>query len=161
MKKPEDEYRRCASVLLFRRTEKEGVQFLLVRKPRKKDAWQLPQGGAEEGENIEQAARRELWEETNVQTDILGKSAISYMYDFPKSYQRFRPDHICGQCIQFVFAEADPFVQVRVDQKEIEAYAWVLPKQLSRYVKRKEYRKIVEKLVEEGMVLLEKRSYIQ
>ena len=95
MKKQKDEYRRCASVVLLRPTsDGEHYQVLLVHKPRKKDAWQIPQGGAEEGESVEETAIRELLEETGVHAEVVGRSKTSYQYDFPKSYRRFRPDHI-------------------------------------------------------------------
>ena len=154
MKKQEDEYRQCASVVLLRKAEDGKYHFLLVRKPRKKDAWQLPQGGAEEGESVEETAIRELFEEAGVKAEVVASSEVCYQYDFPKSYRRFRPDHICGQCIRFVFAEADPSVRVEVDEDEIDAYAWVLPEQLPKYIKRKEYRKVVEGLMREGLELL-------
>tara|TARA_B100001971_G_C18006476_1_gene440065 strand:- start:75 stop:557 length:483 start_codon:yes stop_codon:yes gene_type:complete len=155
MKKQKDEYRRCASVVLLRPTsDGEHYQVLLVHKPRKKDAWQIPQGGAEEGESVEETAIRELLEETGVHAEVVGRSKTSYQYDFPKSYRRFRPDHICGQVIQFVFAEATPSVQVTVDENEIDSYKWVLSDELPKYLKRREYRKIVEQLVEEGEKLL-------
>ena len=129
-------------------------QLLLVHKPRKKDAWQIPQGGAEEGESIEEAAARELYEEAGVHAEIIGSSKTCYQYDFPKSYRRFRPDNVCGQRIQFVFAEASPSVQVTVDEQEIDSYTWILPEQIPQYIKREEYRNIVSQLIEEGVAML-------
>jgi putative (di)nucleoside polyphosphate hydrolase len=46
--------------------------------------WQCPQGGIDEGEDIEVAARRELWEETNVRSvTLLGVTSDWWTYDFP------------------------------------------------------------------------------
>jgi len=154
MHKRGDKYRQCASVVLLRPVQGK-YQMLLVHKPRKKDAWQIPQGGVEEGENTEEAAIRELSEETGVQAKIIGSSKQHYQYNFPNSYRRFRPDNICGQCVHFVFAKANSDVKVKVDEKEINAYAWVFPEQIPKYIKRREYRNIVEKLMEECSRLLE------
>lgn len=127
-------------------------QILLVHKPRKRDAWQLPQGGMEEGENPQQCAVRELQEEAGVTgVTVLGQSSIVYQYDFPASYRRFRPDHICGQCIHFVYGTVGKDVVVTVDNKEINGFRWVTVKELSRYLKRKEYLDLTKNLYEEAV----------
>lgn len=155
MQKPGDEYRRCASVVLLRPSEDgKRYQLLLVHKPRKKDAWQIPQGGAEEGETIEEAAMRELQEEAGVSGEVLGTSEKKYKYDFPKSYRRFRPDNICGQCIHFVLARLTSENLVAVDGEEINSYAWVYPEQLPRYLTREEYRTLVKELYDEALALV-------
>ena len=46
--------------------------------------WQMPQGGIERDEDIETAARRELFEETNVRSaEFLGATSEWGRYDFP------------------------------------------------------------------------------
>jgi putative (di)nucleoside polyphosphate hydrolase len=46
--------------------------------------WQCPQGGIDEGEDIVAAARRELWEETNVRSvSLLAVTPDWWAYDFP------------------------------------------------------------------------------
>ena len=149
-----DVYRRCASIVVFRPAEGGGYEFLLLHKPRKNDVWQLPQGGCEGSETTEEAAVRELREEAGITVDILGRSTLEYTYDFPPSYRRFRPDNVCGQCVRFVFAFLREAQEVRVDHKEIDAYAWIRATELSRYIRRKEYLAIVERLIAEGEHLL-------
>ncbi|MDD4287389.1 MAG: NUDIX domain-containing protein [Candidatus Peribacteraceae bacterium] len=145
-------YRQCASVVVFRRGA-NGMEVLLLRKPRKNDAWQLPQGGVEAGESTEVAALRELKEEAGITARLLGNSERIYQYDYPPSYRRFRPDHVKGQQIRFVFAEAEPDVQIAVDGREINDFIWVTEADLTRYIKRKEYREIIRSLMGEGNLL--------
>jgi putative (di)nucleoside polyphosphate hydrolase len=164
---PEETYRRAASVLLLRPSSvcKPGGEcediyhILLLHKPRKGDAWQLPQGGVEKGETIEQAALRELKEEAGITgSRVLGGSERVYQYDFSQSYRRFRPDNVRGQKIGYVFALAPENARVQVDEKEIDSYAWVDQTTLGQYIKRKEYLKLVEELLEEGIALAKARS---
>ncbi len=157
----EEIYRNCASVLVLRPSGvcspddcRTVCQLLLVHKPRKNDAWQLPQGGCETGESVTEAAVRELKEEAGIDARILGTCGDVYQYDFPKSYRRFRPDNVKGQRVQYVFAEAASDTVVKVDGSEIDAYVWVLPEQVSQYIKRKEYLKLVRKLYKDAVALI-------
>ncbi len=147
-----DTYRLAASLLLLRPTADDRFELLLLHKPRKRDAWQLPQGGVEQGETTEECALRELQEEAGItDIEILGKSALVYQYDFPTSYRRFRPDHICGQRIEFVFAVTDADTQVVVDKKEIDKFLWIHPAEIGKYIKRKEYLELVLQLLKEAL----------
>lgn len=154
-----DVYRQAASVVVLRPSSvcaPDGCSviydLLLLHKPRKHDAWQLPQGGIEEGESIEQAAMRELMEEAGINTaTVFGKSEECYKYDFPASFRRFRRDEVCGQCIHYVFALAPKDVVVKVDGKEIDSHLWILPEKLLHYLKRPAYSDLVSKLVSEAL----------
>lgn len=147
-------YRRCASIVVFQSRPGGTHTILLLRKPRKRDSWQLPQGGVEEGESLEAAAVRELEEEAGIAVRAIGQSKRVYQYDFPPSYRRFRPDHVCGQKIGFVFAKVAAETDIQVDDREINGFVWATEADLGKYLKRKAYREIVIGLIAEGSSLL-------
>jgi putative (di)nucleoside polyphosphate hydrolase len=80
-------YRPCAGIALFNR---DGRVFVGRRLggPEHVDethAWQMPQGGVDEDEDIYNAALRELYEETNVRSvEKLGEIRGWLKYDIPR-----------------------------------------------------------------------------
>ena len=80
-------YRPCVGVALV---NARGEAFIGHRK-RKRDseildarAWQMPQGGVDKGEAPLEAAKRELWEETNVRSVALIAEHPDWLsYDLP------------------------------------------------------------------------------
>ncbi|NPD13896.1 RNA pyrophosphohydrolase [Xinfangfangia sp. D13-10-4-6] len=83
-------YRPCVGVVLVNH---DGLVFAGQRidggratSPAGKLAWQMPQGGIDEGEKPKDAALRELWEETGVTADLVEKIAKTddwLTYDLP------------------------------------------------------------------------------
>ena len=88
-------YRPCAGVALFNR---DGLVLIGRRKGGAKGEegragfeWQMPQGGIDEGEEPLGAARRELFEETNVASATLLAEARDWLtYDLPPHAGRWR-----------------------------------------------------------------------
>lgn len=88
MKKYEDlPYRSCVGIMLLNR---KGLVFIGRRTegPEHVDdthAWQMPQGGVDANEDPWPAARRELYEETNVTSvEKLAESSAWFSYDIPR-----------------------------------------------------------------------------
>tara|TARA_B100000886_G_scaffold304460_1_gene235699 strand:- start:1209 stop:1679 length:471 start_codon:yes stop_codon:yes gene_type:complete len=60
--------------------------FVGKRKDNPIDKWQMPQGGVDNGENLEQAMRRELEEETSIKKiEILKEIDKWFEYELPSS----------------------------------------------------------------------------
>jgi putative (di)nucleoside polyphosphate hydrolase len=78
-------YRPCVGVMLV---NGDGRVFVGKRIDNKEgDAWQMPQGGVDEGEDLRAAALRELWEETGVAGElvtIIAQAREELLYDIPE-----------------------------------------------------------------------------
>jgi|SRR5581483_10483603 len=80
-------YRPCAGVMVLNR---DGLAFIGRRLggPEHVDEtheWQMPQGGIDEGEDALKAAKRELYEETNIKSvEKIGEIAEWLVYDIPR-----------------------------------------------------------------------------
>jgi len=69
----------AAGRVLVGRAETSGPELIVPG-----HEWQCPQGGIDEGEEIVAAARRELWEETNVRSaSLLAVTDEWWPYEFP------------------------------------------------------------------------------
>ncbi|MDD5054686.1 MAG: NUDIX domain-containing protein [Candidatus Peribacteraceae bacterium] len=145
-------YRSAVAVLVLKKDSDGSARILLVHKPRKSDAWQLPQGGIEEGETPEVAALRELNEEAGLLLAVpVQMSAHTYCYDFPPEFlARYNPVN-AGQKLCFVALEAPDDSVVKVDHDEVDDFRWVLPEELERYNPRKEYVEVILRVLEERM----------
>jgi len=76
-------YRPCVGVMLIDST---GQIFAAQRLDATIAAWQMPQGGIDDGEKPRAAALRELWEETGVTADLvefIAKTDGWVTYDLP------------------------------------------------------------------------------
>ena len=119
-------YRQCAAMVLF---NEDGQVLVAERNDITNAAWQLPQGGVEEGETIENGALRELKEEigTSAATIIsIADKAVSY--DWPKSIKDQPNTNWVGQLVTFValkFTGTEDQINLNTSQPEFRAWKWV------------------------------------
>lgn len=119
-------YRPCVGVVL---THADGRVFAGQRADMDTPAWQMPQGGIDEGETPLQAAYRELREETGVGPEhvrLLAETADWHHYDLPLAVVPTRwKGRYRGQAQKWVrFALTAPDNVIDLTHKDVEFSAW-------------------------------------
>ncbi|PXA87960.1 RNA pyrophosphohydrolase [Nostoc sp. 3335mG] len=127
-------YRPCAGVMLMNR---DGQVFVGQRLDSMLEAWQMPQGGIDEGEAALDAAIRELREETGVLPDkvrLIAEAPGEFLYDLP--------DDMIGKIWKgkwrgqrqrwflFAFEGDDSDIDIATPEPEFRAWRWTDPADL-------------------------------
>ena len=74
-------YRKGVGMMVFNNDKK----IFVGKRIDNQKAWQMPQGGVDENEGCLSAAKRELYEETGIQSiRVIEKSKEKYTYDLPE-----------------------------------------------------------------------------
>jgi putative (di)nucleoside polyphosphate hydrolase len=119
-------YRSGVGIMLFNR---DGGVFVGQRSDAP-GAWQMPQGGIDDGESPRDAALRELEEETGTaKADILAESRDWYAYDLPPELRahmwggRFRGQRQKWFAMRFTGRDAD--INIATKHPEFDEWKWV------------------------------------
>lgn len=122
-------YRPCVGVMLVNRA---GLVFAGQRLDSDSPAWQMPQGGIDEGEKPRAAALRELWEETGVTADLVefvAKTDGWVTYDLPPELLgkvwggRYRGQR--QKWFLFRFTGSDDQIRIATEHPEFSRWKWV------------------------------------
>lgn len=127
-------YRPCAGIMLLNR---DGKVFVGQRLDSTLEAWQMPQGGIDEGEEAAEAAIRELGEETGISADLVELVAIApdeLFYDLPpEMVGRIWKGRWRGQrqrWFLYRFLGEDSDVDIATVHQEFRAWRWADPADL-------------------------------
>ena len=116
---------------------KSGYIFVGQRLDNNQNAWQMPQGGIDAGEDPETAAYRELLEETGVNQQnvrFLASSSRWLSYDLPEDLiptlwnGKFRGQK--QKWFLFKFLGKDGDINIATDQPEFSKWKWISKKNL-------------------------------
>ena len=146
-------YRPCVGVMLVNR---EGRVFVGQRRDWPEPAWQMPQGGIDDGETARDAALRELEEETGVSRDLVHVDHETegwIPYDLPPEIVntrwngRFRGQEQKWFLMRFL--GSDDQVDIETAEPEFSVWRWAEPKDLVPGIvpfKREVYIRVVNEL---------------
>lgn len=144
-------YRPGAGVMLLNR---EGKVFVAQRLDSTLEAWQMPQGGLDEGEDPQEGALRELEEETGISRDkveIVARCPIELTYDLPpdlvgKMWKgKWRGQRQTWFLMRFLGEDED--VELETADPEFRAWKWAEAAELPALIvpfKKAMYTKLLE-----------------
>lgn len=122
------------------------------------DAWQMPQGGIDDGEEAEQAALRELVEETGISpglVDVIARSRNEHFYDLPEELLgkiwkgKYRGQRQWWFLMRFKGVDGD--INIDTDHPEFSRWQWVSPDRLPQLIvpfKKRLYESLVSEFGE-------------
>ena len=150
-------YRPCVGVMLV---NADGLVFVGRRIDNKEgDWWQMPQGGVDPGEDLREAALRELAEETGARSEhvtILQQTQEPIRYDLPEELMgklwggKYRGQEQVWFLARFTGLDSDIDLDAH-NPPEFCDWKWVEPDQLPELIvpfKKRVYRSVVEEFRE-------------
>lgn len=143
-------YRPAAGIMLL---DRNGRVFVAQRRDSTLEAWQMPQGGLDEGEDAEAGALRELEEETGILpalVEILARAPEALHYDLPDDLLgKIWKGRYRGQCqVWFLarFTGSDADINIDTAEPEFRAWKWAEPAELPAMIvpfKKKLYEELL------------------
>ena len=128
-------YRKGVGMMVFNDDKK----IFVGKRIDNQKAWQMPQGGVDENEDCFSAARRELYEETGIQSiRVIEKSKEKYTYDLPEYLLgKIWKGKYKGQRQRwFLIKFLGPDSEINLNQKcpEFNEWKWVGIDELSKLI---------------------------
>ncbi|WP_417316761.1 RNA pyrophosphohydrolase [Emcibacter sp.] len=120
-------YRPCAGMMMF---NDEGRIFMAQRIDQTAEAWQMPQGGIDKGEDPGEAALRELKEEIGTdKVELLAQTDDWLTYDLPEHLVgkvwkgRYRGQKMKWFVYRFLGRDED--INLETDHQEFSEWKWI------------------------------------
>jgi len=149
-KRPRKQHRRdvSAGVIIFHRGP-DGCRFLLLRSTQtRRPLWEFPKGGVDTGETLEEAALRELHEETGLSREHVRmvpgfESAEHYRFTAgdgaERTYIRKRVTYFLAESLR---------TEITISPAEASRFGWYLPAEARRKLRYKARRQMLDDALE-------------
>lgn len=141
-------YRPCVGLMLLNAQNKV---FVAKRIDMRTEAWQMPQGGIDEGEDVRTAGMRELREEIGTNNaQIIAESAEWLPYDLPEHLVpllwdgKYRGQKQKWLALRFLGSDAD--INIQTETPEFSEWKWADMQDLPNLIvpfKRELYERVV------------------
>jgi putative (di)nucleoside polyphosphate hydrolase len=130
--KPDHLYRSGVGIVVVNRNKQI---FVGKRIDNHSDAWQMPQGGLDAGEDEDTAMWRELAEETGIKDiRVVAKSTGYFYYNLPyKLQKKFWGGKFLGQKQRWYLVEflgEDKIIDVATEEPEFSEWKWISEKEI-------------------------------
>jgi putative (di)nucleoside polyphosphate hydrolase len=155
MSEQRDRYRRGVGVMLLNR---DGKVFVGARIDNTDEAWQMPQGGIDEGEEPWATALREVEEETGIPPHLVEKISECperLRYDLPEEWRpRLWGGKWIGQLQDWYLARFlgdDRDIDIATEHPEFREWKWIEPAELPELIvpfKRDLYRQLLREFAD-------------
>lgn len=148
-----DDYRKGVGIMLL---NERGEVFVGQRYDSTAEAWQMPQGGIDEGEDPQTTLFREMLEEIGTdKAEIIAENDGWLFYDLPTELQkRFWGGKYLGQMQKWFllkFAGTDDDINIHTEDAEFKDWKWVKPQELPAIIvpfKQELYKNLLEEFAD-------------
>ncbi len=130
---------KSCGIVPFREVDGEILYLVISSAVTKREHWEFPKGGVEEGEREIETALRELWEETGVkEVRVLPgyREPIRYIYRRPEGL-------VSKQVVYFIARVANPAVKLR--EVEAKDYRWANYEEARKLLRHANARALLER----------------
>ncbi|WP_297484327.1 RNA pyrophosphohydrolase, partial [Sulfurimonas sp.] len=150
-------YRPNVAMIIVSENYPQKKEIFIAQRNDLTDIWQFPQGGIDEGEEVEDALFREMEEEIGTNAaEIVASYPEWISYDFPpKILKKMKPYKGQIQKYYLVKLSKDAKIDIHTKHPEFSDYKFVTVDDvlnLTAHFKKPVYEKVVQYFVKEGLL---------
>lgn len=110
------------SVLVLIYTKNKDI--LILKKNNDKDMWQSVTGSINDGESVDDAAKREVYEETGLNADNIINCNKQYIFEIYEMWRYKYDDNVTHNTEHVFLLELDERKDIVIDKEEHISYEW-------------------------------------
>ena len=152
-----ESYRPNVAMIIVSNNYPQIKEIFIAHRNDLKDIWQFPQGGIDQGEEVQEALFRELEEEIGTkEATIVGEYPEWISYDFPeKISQKMKPYKGQTQRYFILKLKENAIINLATEHPEFDDYKFVSVEEvlnITAHFKKPVYEKVIKYFKEEGLL---------